>query len=666
MVRPKFLIAVVLLLALTILPVSATMFTYTGAGNASSIQDLINNASSGDSIFIAGGTYYGNIILDKPLVFGALDTNNPPVIYSDGSAAGITISADAVTLTGITVEGNSENGIIVLSGNNRIGSNTVRMFGHGLSLRGASNNIVFGNTIVNNTIGIVIDRTSDSNTFYLNELNNTVDAVNQGTNTIWTSARQTYQYNGSSFTGPLGNFWQNAGVTDSNGDGVGDSEYKPETSSSFFAGSTGIADKAPLVLAPSQYTVEKSQLPINATVLNGHLPNTGEAEGGSVAGSQQPFDPSVTGVTRIKDRDAGQGPTGAMTLPQSNPGSDVGPPPDSLFFAIGQLWWVIAGAVIISIIAGIWVERSRKKQKSGNTDSGRTVVRPQTLPGQTVIQKGPAPDVVNSGTPEHQYGATLPLALEKKYPDAQYVAEGGVCRVFKAWDEKENRSIAVKVPIRFDEVTGSQFTKELNVWEGLHHKNIVEIYGANIFPLPYIEMEFVDSSLAAMKFPIPPDKATAIVRGVAEGLAYAHEKGIIHRDIKPENILVTPDGTPKITDWGLSKAEGTKQSGIIGFSLEYASPEQLAPNVYGEPGPWTDIFQLGVLYYEMLAGRVPFSGGGMGEITHAILHDTPEPLALDGRNAEKINAIISRCLQKKPADRYASVVDLIRDLDSLS
>ena len=89
-----------------------------------------------------------------------------------------------------------------------------------------------------------------------------------------------------------------------------------------------------------------------------------------------------------------------------------------------------------------------------------------------------------------------PQALEKKYPDAEYIAEGGVSRVFRVHDEKNNRYVAVKVPIRFDEVTGSQFTKELNVWEGLHHKNIVEIYAANIFPLPYIEMEYVESSLA--------------------------------------------------------------------------------------------------------------------------------------------------------------------------
>jgi serine/threonine protein kinase len=126
--------------------------------------------------------------------------------------------------------------------------------------------------------------------------------------------------------------------------------------------------------------------------------------------------------------------------------------------------------------------------------------------------------------------------------------------------------------------------------------------------------------------------------------------------------MIAPDGTPKISDWGLSKAEGTKQSGLIGFSLEYAAPEQLAPNLYGEPGPWTDIYQLGVLFYEMLAGNVPFQGGGMGEVTHAILHDEPLPLAIDGQDSALINDIIVKCMAKKPQDRYGSVLQLLGDL----
>ena len=138
------------------------------------------------------------------------------------------------------------------------------------------------------------------------------------------------------------------------------------------------------------------------------------------------------------------------------------------------------------------------------------------------------------GEPGQDYAVRLPAALEKKYPDAEYIAEGGVSRVFRVQDETNNRYVAVKVPIRFDEVTGSQFTKELTIWEGLHHKNIVELYGANIFPRPYIEMEYVASSLAEMHFPIDEKKAAAIITGIAEGLRYAHEQGIVHGISNPE------------------------------------------------------------------------------------------------------------------------------------
>jgi len=246
------------------------------------------------------------------------------------------------------------------------------------------------------------------------------------------------------------------------------------------------------------------------------------------------------------------------------------------------------------------------------------------------------------------------------------MGEGGVGRVFKAWDVNENRPVAVKIPFRFDEITGSQFTKELHIWQGLHHKNIVEMYAANVFPMPYIEMEYVESSLALMKFPLDSERAIRIISGVAEGLRYAHEQGIVHRDIKPENILITAEDIPKITDWGLAKAlTDTKQTGLISFSLNYAAPEQLAPNTYGEAGKWTDIYQLGVLFYEMVTGRLPFTGAGMGEITQAILHNTPLPPEPAGRNAKAITAIIERCLQKKPQDRYTSVAAILTDLQHL-
>jgi len=612
-------------------PVSAKVVTYGTTGTTGTIQGVIDNASSGDSIFLAGGTYTENIVIDKSLEFGALDSDNPPRIITSGSGAGVTLSADGSTINGVTIIGNASTGLLVLSNNNRISSATITGHDNGVVLKSASYNVLSGDTITGNGIGVDVDRMSRSNTFFFNVFNNTFDAVSQSGDNAWFSAGQDYLYLGKNFSGPLGNYWQGAAATDSNGDGVGDVPYTLAPSGQNYPGAVMITDAAPLAGPLSAYTVTTSA-PIANTSGRG-----GPAQPTSTSGSAPS---SFTGVF----------PSGFT--PQ-------GQPPNPVIGILIQFWWLIPVALVVSAACGIWYERSRRQKQEPRPapDSARD------FRNATVVQK-PAGAVLPE-QPANGYAIRLPSALEKKYPGAEYIAEGGVSRVFRVRDERNNRDAAVKIPIRFDEVTGTQFTKELTVWEGLHHKNIVELYGANIFPLPFIEMEYVPASLAEMHFPIDEKKAVAILTGIAEGLWYAHGQGIVHRDIKPGNILLAPDGTPKITDWGLSRQRGKKQSGIIGFSLEYAAPEQLAPNLYGEPGPWTDIFQLGVLFYEMLTGHVPFSGDGMGEVTHAILHDEPVPAMSGGRNADAINAIIAQCLKKRPQDRYASVGDLIDDLRRL-
>jgi len=627
---------------LLVTPVTATVFTYDGKENASSIQDLINTTTNGDSVYLAGGKYYGNLQIDRSIVFGALNTTTPPeIVSSRASDAGITLASDGITINGVIISGEATQGLLVASSNNRISAITVTGLSRGISLKSAINNIFSGNTILNNSVGIDVDRSSRSNTFYLNSLNNTKDVETKSAENIWSSGQQVYKYAGQEFTGQVGNFWSGYTGADNNGDGIGDAVYTIQSDNSGPNGISGATDRAPLVSPPESYTLVSVANPFNLTRVDGTLPT-----------------PEFSGIQQQPGNQMGLGNlpvSGSSLFPAENaiPSAVRNP----LFPYLIQYWWVIPIALVICVVAGIWFERKWKRRETVAGDD-RDVNSSRNI---TVVKKTLQP-AADGGQAQLHYAAHLPPALERKYPDAEYIAEGGVSRVFRAWDEKEGREVAVKVPIRFDEVTGTQFTKELHVWEGLHHKNIVEIYAANIFPVPYIEMEFVKSALASMQFPLETNRAVDIVKGIAEGLRYAHEQGIVHRDIKPGNIMITPEGVPKISDWGLSKAEGTKQSGIIGFSLEYAAPEQLAPNLYGEPGPWTDIYQLGVLFYEMLAGNVPFRGGGMGEVTHAILHDEPLPLDLEGPDAALIKDIILKCMAKKPQDRYGSVALLLDDL----
>jgi len=625
------------LLILTVVPASASVFIHDGSENTSSIQDLINSTSNGDSIYLKGGKYFENIIINRPIVFGALDTNDPPEIVSGGSEPGIVLAADGITIHGVIISGGGSYGLLIQSNNNRVSAINISGFERGIVLKSAINNVLSENILRNNSLGIDVDRNSRTNIFYLNYFDNAIDVATLSADNAWFSNRQSYLYAGQNFSGPLGNFWKAYEGTDSNGKGIGDTDYFIQQITSGTFSGTEITDRAPLISLPESYTLIGTTDLFNASTSDRML--------------NPPEFPLPSNPFGSQATPSGQPPIG------SNPSGQLNP---FLVYLI-QYWWVVPIAIITAAVAGVWFERGWRRRGPASINEDVYEVPSKNV---TIVKKfGQAGE---AGAQNHlHYAARLPPALEKKYPGAEYLAEGGVSRVFRARDDKEGRDIAVKIPIRFDEVAGTQFTKELHVWEGLHHKNIVEIYAANIFPVPYIEMEYVESSLASLKFPLEVAKAKSIITGIAQGLRYAHEQGIVHRDIKPENIMVSRDCIPKISDWGLSKAEGTKQSGMIGFSLEYAAPEQLAPNIYGEPGPWTDIYQVGVLFYEMVTGQVPFRGGGMGEVTHAILHDEAPLPDISGPGAAEIRNIILKCMQKKPQERYGSVAELLNDLEKI-
>ena len=285
----------------------------------------------------------------------------------------------------------------------------------------------------------------------------------------------------------------------------------------------------------------------------------------------------------------------------------------------------------------------------------------------TVIDMSAPYEVPGAKSPVYPVPAVpFPPSLAKRFRNPVFIGEGGLARVFRAQNAKTGGTVAVKIPVRFDEVTGTHFTRDIVFWQGLEHENIVRIASSNILPVPYIEMEYVPTSLAAVSLPLPEEKAAGLILGVARGLAYAHSKGIVHRDIKPENILISADGTPKITDWGLWKTIGnTRQSTVIGFSPSYAAREQIAPYRYGRPGPATDIYQLGMLLCELLTGSVAFKAEGMHDLNTAILDGVPAIPSWNGRHEMELRRIILRCLAKRPEERFGSVEELIGDLEAI-
>lgn len=330
--------------------------------------------------------------------------------------------------------------------------------------------------------------------------------------------------------------------------------------------------------------------------------------------------------------------------------------PSSLFIIIVTIA-LIGLLAILYLLLRSGKEQFASRKKTGNTADGHA----------TVIDGPAAPSPgLSQGNGYAGPAVPFPPSLEKRFVHPEFLGEGGLARVFRAQNAKTGATVAVKVPVRYDEVTGTHFARDIALWQGLVHPNIIRVYSSNILPVPYVEMEYAPSSIAGISLPLSEKDAVIMTLGVARGLAYAHGRGIMHRDIKPENILLSADGIPKITDWGLGKAASDpRQSSMIGFSPAYAAPEQLAPHRFGRPGKATDIYQTGMLLFELLTGSPAFRREGMHDLNLAILEEEPAIPHWDGQYEHELRRIIRRCLAKRPEERYASVTDLLLDLEAV-
>jgi serine/threonine protein kinase len=313
----------------------------------------------------------------------------------------------------------------------------------------------------------------------------------------------------------------------------------------------------------------------------------------------------------------------------------------------------------LSSVLALWQERRLYSSENNGT---------VTVPGTNSTSFSDTGGYDNDKTVLAQSSTTdfLPRELSEKYSEISFIGMGGLARVYQAINNRSGERVALKIPIHFNEATGRSFMKEIVAWEGLHHKNIVMVTEVNILPIPYVEMEYVDKTLTDLALPLDEKEAIRIVAGIAEGLAYAHSKGIIHRDIKPQNILLASDGTPKITDWGMSKILGTAVvPTITGFSLSYAAPEQVSPDGFGETDQRTDIYQLGTVFYELVTGTQLYSGDDIGKVSARIILELPPAPSLKNPAVKDLDRIIQKCLEKRPENRYQSVTELLEDLSSL-
>src|SRR6185436_17268463 len=261
--------------------------------------------------------------------------------------------------------------------------------------------------------------------------------------------------------------------------------------------------------------------------------------------------------------------------------------------------------------------------------------------------------------------------------------------VYRARDTRLGRTVAIKV-LRSgaDPQLLQRLDREARAASALNHPNIVHIYdvgeAADVPGAHYVVMEHVEGETLRRRLrpgPLPLSEVLDLGAQLADGLAKAHRAGIVHRDLKPENLMVTPDGLLKILDFGLAKLvvaplgdlvdtretlsrQGGTQAGMLVGTLEYMSPEQASGRTVDHR---TDQFSLGLILYEMAAGRAAFRRDTPAQVLAAVIEREPEPLSrLRGDVPSALEALVSRCLQKDPERRFKKTDELSVELAALA
>ncbi|HUP22230.1 MAG TPA: protein kinase [Thermoanaerobaculia bacterium] len=259
-----------------------------------------------------------------------------------------------------------------------------------------------------------------------------------------------------------------------------------------------------------------------------------------------------------------------------------------------------------------------------------------------------------------------------KYEILDKIGEGGFGVVYKGRDPFIKRLVAVKTCSSENQQVQQRFFREAEIAGNLHHANVVTIHDFGIEgETPYLVQEFLtgedlDVLIKEGFESLPLPTKVRYLRGIADGLRYAHSQGVIHRDIKPANIRVLENGRVKVMDFGIAKLKDQEsqltQTGMALGTVAYMSPEQLRGEKIDHR---VDIFSYGVLAYELLAGKRPFRAETVSTLFYQLLHEPPPPMEMPHLPAQLV-AVVDRCLSKSVEERYQSFDEVIAALDQVA
>jgi serine/threonine-protein kinase len=264
-------------------------------------------------------------------------------------------------------------------------------------------------------------------------------------------------------------------------------------------------------------------------------------------------------------------------------------------------------------------------------------------------------------------GATL-----DSYRIDEPIAKSGMATIFRATDTRDGRTVALKIPhpdMEADPILFDRFKREAAIGERLNHPNVMRVFGDEHRSRIYMVMEWCPGRLLRtilQEGRMPRDRAIHIAIEILKALDYIHSNGVVHRDLKPENIMVDDHDHIKLIDFGIAGDTASRRLTYANFTSTLGTPDYIAPEqVKGKRGDGrTDIYSVGVILYEMLTGKLPFTGPSpMAAMNDRLLNHPLPPRVADPSLTPQLQEILYRALERDPKNRYATAQQFIHDLE---
>lgn len=254
------------------------------------------------------------------------------------------------------------------------------------------------------------------------------------------------------------------------------------------------------------------------------------------------------------------------------------------------------------------------------------------------------------------------------------IARSGMASIFRATDLRNNRVVALKIPhpdMEADPILFDRFHREAGIGERLDHPNVMRVFGDEKRSRVYMVMEWCEGRLLRTimdEGKIPHARAIRIAKEVLRALDYIHANGVVHRDLKPENIMVDDHDHIKLIDFGIASDTSARRLTYANFTARLGTPNYISPEqVKGKRGDGrSDIYSLGVILYEMLTGKLPFSGPSpLAAMNDRLLNHPIPPTIADPSISPQLQEVIYRALERDPKNRYATAHEFLHDLEHL-